>query len=215
MDERKKRGRRICRVALTGGAGSGKSSVSAHLESKGVTVISADLLAREVVAVGAPGYLAIVEHFGQKVLLADGSLDRRALRGMITRDPGAKEKVESIVQPGIVSLMEKRIEEVEAAGVSVVVVEVPLLFELGLETRFDRVLIISVDRKTQIRRLMDRDGVSEEKARALLDLQLDEEDRCSRKGHVIKNNGSLEETLKAVDKWYDCCFKMKIDAEMA
>ncbi len=204
-----------CRVALTGGAGSGKSSVADHLRERGARVISADLLAREVVAVGAPGYRKLVARFGASVLLEDGELDRRKLRGMITSDPDARAEVESIVQPAIVSLMEERMAAEEKRGAPVVVVEVPLLFEMGLEGRFDRVLIVSVDREERVRRLMRRDMVTEERARALIDLQISEADRASRKGDVIKNNGSLEETLKAVDKWYYCCLKGGNYAEMA
>lgn len=200
----------MVKVALTGGAGVGKSAVLRHLEKRGLRVIDADGLAREVVENGTPAYERIVAHFGERVCLAGGGLDRRALRELITSDPSARKEMESIVHPAIIVLMKRRMDAAERAGERAVVVEVPLLFELGMEPLFDHVLLVRIERSRQIRRLMARDNVTGERAEALLSLQMPEEEKAARGCYEIKNDGSLPDTLNLVDKWYDYCFKNNI-----
>ena len=201
------RERSMLRVALTGGAGVGKSAVLGHLEARGVRVMDADGIAREVVEEGTRGYARILSHFGEAVRLPGGGLDRGALRERITRDPGAKAALEGIVHPEIIALMKERMDAAEAAGEPLVVVEVPLLFELGMEGMFDEVLLVRLSRELQLERLMARDAVSRERAEALLALQMPEAEKAARGCYEIENGGSLGETLKSVDKWYDSCLK--------
>ena len=197
----------MLRVALTGGAGVGKSSVLRHLEGRGVRVMDADGIAREVVAEGTRGYRRIVARFGEEVRLPGGGLDRGALRERITRDPDAKAALEAIVHPEIIALMEERMDAAEGAGEPLAVVEVPLLFELGMEGMFDQVLLVRLSRELQVERLMARDSVSRERAEALLALQMPEAEKAARGCYEVENGGTLGETLKSVDKWYDSCLK--------
>jgi len=157
----------MLKVAVTGCAGSGKTSVCNRFKELGVKVISSDVLAREVVAQDSTAYNKIINYFGKRVLKKDGGLNRRMLRRIIINDNIAKKALESFVHPEIIKLMHSQMIKAEKDGNHVVLVEVPLLFELGMEDRFDVVIAVIADRKLRVKRLMDRDDVSREDAEAL------------------------------------------------
>lgn len=167
-----------------------------------MNVISADALSREVVLPGTPAFNKIVSSFGNQVLQDDGSLNRQMLRRSITENAAAKEKLEKIVQPEIIRRMHQKIEAAENAGEAAVVVEVPLLFELGLEDEFDLVILVRVDYDVQVVRVMARDHVTREEAEALLNIQMSEKKKIERSEIVIDNNGTIEDLLKSVDRLY-------------
>ncbi len=192
----------MLKVAVTGCAGSGKTSVCNCFKELGVKVISSDVLAREVVAQDSPAYNKIINYFGKKVLTKDGSLNRRMLRRIIINDNSAREALESFVHPEIIELMHSRMIKAKRDGNHVVLVEVPLLFELGLEDRFDVVIAVIADRKLRVKRLMDRDDVSREDAEDLLNYQLPDEDKARRAEFVIKNDGSFAQTIRSVGHLY-------------
>ena len=192
----------MLKVAVTGCAGSGKTSVCNRFKELGVKVISSDVLAREVVAHDSPAYNKIINYFGKKVLTKDGSLNRRMLRRIIINDNPARQALESFVHPEIIKLIHSQMIKAEKDGNHVVLVEVPLLFELGMEDLFDVVIAVIVDRKLRVKRLMDRDDVSREDAEALLNYQLPDEDKARRAEFVIKNDGSFAQTIRSVDHLY-------------
>lgn len=192
----------MLKIAVTGSAGSGKTSVCNRFKELGVKVISSDILAREVVAEGSPAYNKIVNYFGKKVLTEDGSLNRRMLRRIIINDNSAKEALESFVHPEIIKLMHSQMIKAEKDENHVVLVEVPLLFELGIEGCFDVVIVVIADRKLRVKRLMDRDDVSREDAETLLSHQLPDEDKATRAEFVIKNDGSFAQMIRSVDHLY-------------
>ncbi len=187
------------KVAIAGGACSGKTSVCNRLKELGVRVISSDVLAREAVRQGSPAYKNIVNYFGKKVLEDDGFLNRRMLRHIIIRDEVARRYLERFVHSEIIHIMQLKITKAENAGTPVVAVEVPLLFELDMEDMFDVVVVISADYELKVKRLMERDGVSCNDAKALLNIQMSDKEKVKRADFVIKNDGSIEYLINSVD----------------
>jgi len=191
------------RIAVTGGAGSGKSLVCKRFGELGAAVIDCDELAREAVAPGSYAYRNIVAYFGKSVVCPDGTLDRRRLRRRIVSDEGARSVLNGMVHPEIIRLMRSRMVKAEAAGKEMIVVEVPLLFELGLEDRFDAVIVVSVSSEAQLQRLATRDNISLDQARALADTQMPDAQKRRKAMFLIENNGSIEDLIRAVDEMYN------------
>lgn len=179
------------RVGLTGGIGSGKSTVSAALAELGAVVIDADLVAREVVARGTPGLAAVVAEFGPEVLTADGDLDRPALGAVVFADDAARKRLEAIVHP----LVHERVAAIEAdaAPDAVVVHDIPLLTETGRAGSFDAVVVVDVPTEVQVERLVRDRGMTEADARARIAAQATREDRIAVATHVIDNTGTLDD----------------------
>ncbi|MCA9556315.1 MAG: dephospho-CoA kinase, partial [Myxococcales bacterium] len=136
-------------VGLTGGIGSGKSTVAAILRALGAVVIDADVLAREAVAPGSPGLAEVVARFGPDILDPDGALDRRALGRHVFKDAAARADLNAIVHPRVGQLAAERIQAARDAGAPLVVYDVPLLYESGLEAGFEAVIVVYVDEATQ------------------------------------------------------------------
>ena len=190
------------KIAVTGCAGSGKSIVCRRFGRLGATVISADQIAREIVSVGSPAYLSIVEDFGKQVLFEDGSLNRAMLRHIIIHSKEARGKVDRATHPEIVSVMDAQISHAEKSGIPFIVAEVPLLFELHLEKKFDVIVSVSVDADVRVRRLVDRDKVSRKDALGLSRTQMADEEKLQRADFILKNNGSIEALERAADDLY-------------
>ncbi len=187
----------VVRVGLTGGVGSGKSTVSAMLRELGAVVIDADVLAREVVEPGTGGLAAVVEAFGDGVLAADGSLDRAAMGRLVFADEGARRRLEAIVHP----LVHQRAAEIEAdapAG-ALVVHDIPQRAESPREGAFDAVLVIDVPEDEQVRRLVEDRGWTETDARARIAAQATREQRLAIATHVLDNSGDLESLRSQVE----------------
>jgi len=193
-------------VAVTGGAGSGKSLVCRHLARKGAHLIDADQIAREVVMPGTQGLKMVADHFGPSVLRADGSLDRAALRREILADERARKDLEAILHPEILLLMGARIRMASETGCEVVVAEVPLLFELGMACQFDKSVLVKARRDVKVKRLTARDQVSQTDARRLLDLQMPDAEKEKYADIVIENNGTVEELIKNVDRLHEMIY---------
>ncbi|OEU68242.1 MAG: dephospho-CoA kinase [Desulfobacterales bacterium PC51MH44] len=192
----------VLKVAVTGGAGSGKTTVCKRLKELGVKVISSDALAREAVAKGSPAYKNIVNYFGEKVLISDGNINRQLLRRTIINDDVARLALERFIHPEISKLMQRKTAKAEEDGDRVVLIEVPLLFELGLEGQFDVVVVVSTDFEVRVKRLMDRDNISREEAENLLNVQMPNNDKVERAEFVLTNEGSKEQLKKSVDLFY-------------
>jgi dephospho-CoA kinase len=187
------------KIAVTGGAGSGKTSVCSRLKALGVEVISADDMAKEAVVPGSGALQKIVGFFGKKIVLPDGTLNRKMLRRMITDDDTARITLESILHHEISTLILKNVVRVEKEGQPMVVIEVPLLFELNLQDRFDWVIVVSAGRELRIQRLMERDHISRDSAENLINVQMPDKKKIERADYVVWNEGSKEELVRSVD----------------
>lgn len=193
----------MLKVAVTGGAGAGKTVVCDCFGRLGAHVISLDELAREAVKRDSPILEAIADHFGKGILRTNGSLDRRKLRGIITRDARARKVLESLTHPEIFRLFEEKVAAIESRHEDgVVVVEVPLLIELGIQDQFDVMVLVEASSDLQKSRLMARDGSSSAEAQALLGIQMVAEKKRPYADYIVKNLGPLDEMEVAVKKIY-------------
>jgi dephospho-CoA kinase len=191
------------KLGVTGGVGSGKSLICEYLAEKGITIVKTDDLARKAVLPGTHAYSLIVSRFGDQVIAGDGHLDRKRLREVITHDPGEKAALENIIHPEVFRLMAEAYEAARQRGDEIVAVEVPLLFEVGMDGLFDDTLLVCADRDVRIRRIMSRDQVTRDQAEALIGIQMPDEEKRKRAGYVIENNDSVEKTRLAVDGFYE------------
>lgn len=187
-------------VGLTGGIGSGKSTVSAELARLGAVVIDYDLLAREVVEPGTPALAAIVERFGSDLLTAEGALDRPRLGSIVFADPAALKDLETITHAAI---GERAAALAGAAGPDAVVVhDNPLLVEMGAAAACDVVVVVDVPVEVQVERLVQQRGMTEADARARIDTQASRAERAGVADLVIDNTGPVDELASIVgDVW--------------
>jgi dephospho-CoA kinase len=183
---------------LTGGIASGKSTVAALLRRLGAAVINADELSREVVQPGQAAWKEIIETFGSNILQEDRSLDRKKLRKLVFHDPQARKQLEAIIHPRVRSLAEQRIRELAAAGTSIIVYEVPLLFEGQIQVWLRPVILVACDPATQKQRLRQRDHLTDIEAQQHLDAQMALEEKRKLADYVIENTGSLEDLEQQV-----------------
>jgi dephospho-CoA kinase len=189
----------MVRVALTGGIATGKSTVLRRLTAAGIPVIDADLLARQVVARGTPGFDAVVARFGPGVVAAAGDLDRRALGARVFADPAARAALEAIVHPAVYVAIAAWFAGLPAAT-RVAVADIPLLFETGRAGDFDRVVVVACSRDEQRRRRRTRDGLTDAEVDARLAAQWPIEHKANRADRVIWTNGSLADTEREADR---------------
>lgn len=188
-------------IALTGGIASGKSTVATLLAARGAVLVDADLVAREVVEPGTEGLAEIVARFGGQVLAEDGSLDRAALGQIVFADPAARADLEAITHPRI---RHRSAELVAGAPAAAVVIQViPLLLETGQTGRFQEVIVVDATVEEQIRRLRDREGISEEAARSRLAAQVDRGQRLAAATRIIDNTDGAEDLGAQVDRLWE------------
>jgi dephospho-CoA kinase len=190
------------RVGLTGGIGSGKSEVSRRLAAAGAVLIDSDALAREVVEPGGEGLARIVEEFGEGVLTGEGTLNREKLGSIVFSDPEKLARLNAITHP----LIGARSAELQEAAPedAVIVFDVPLLAENGLESLYALVVVVDAPVETQLERLTSLRGMSEEEARKRIAAQATREQRLAIADRVIDNSGTLEELAGQVDRlWTD------------
>ena len=183
-------------VGITGGIGSGKSAVTDHLETLGITVVDADKVARVVVEPGTSGLAAIAQHFGHTILLPTGGLDRAALRKIVFDNPNERKVLEDITHPRIRDEIARQLSEATSAYV---VLSSPLLLESGQSTFADFVVVVDVPDAVQLTRTMSRDDNSEQLVKQIMAAQLDRETRLSRGDTSIANNASLEALHEKVE----------------
>ena len=190
-------------VGLTGGIGSGKSTVASMLEELGAVVFDADALARQAVEPGTPGHDLVVERFGPNVLLPGGDLDREALASIVFADPAARRDLEAIVHPEVRRLFAEGCERYDGTD-TVVVFSAPLLVETGMHTAFDVLVVVSASAKTQVERLMRERAMSEAAIRARIDAQLPLEAKAEVADVIVDNEGSRDELRPQVERlWAD------------
>lgn len=191
-------------VALTGGIGSGKSTVAAMLAERGAAVVDADDLAREAVVPGRPGYDAVVRRFGPGVVASDGTLDRSALAEVVFADPAALADLNGIVHPAVREAIAERLAALAGGTAEVVVLEIPLLVESGGSYQVDAVIVVDCPEDVAVRRLVEGRGISEADVRRRMAAQATRTDRLAAADTVIDNTGPPDALTPQVDVlWSD------------
>lgn len=185
-------------VGLTGGIGSGKSTVASMLAERGAVVVDADQLAREAVAVGTAGHRAVVERFGAGLIAGDGSIDRRALAGVVFGDPAALADLNAIVHPPVQEAIAGRVAELAGTD-AVVVLEIPLLVESGRSYGASRVVVVDCPVDVAVGRLVERRGMDAADARRRIAAQVSREARLAAADVVIDNSGPMAALEAQVD----------------
>ncbi len=190
------------KIALTGGAGSGKSTVAKMFAELGAQVLDADAIAREVVAPGKPAWEALRREFGPEFFREDGTLNRGKLARRVFSDPGALARLNAIVHPEVARELKARLAALAGEGAALVIVEVPLLFEAGLEKGYDAVIVVDCPASQQQARLLARDARSAAEIAGLLSAQMPLAEKRARADYVVDNSGTLEATQRQVkDIW--------------
>lgn len=190
-------------IGLTGGIASGKSTVSNCLKELGAHIIDADLIAHQTMEPGQPAYHEIIQHFGPQVVSSTGAIDRKKLGAIVFNQPEELKILNHLTHPHIDKSIRQRIKDAAAHGVGVAVLDVPLLFEVGLDKLADVVWVVWVDQSTQLQRLMKRDNIDEDAAKAKIASQMPLDEKKKRAQVVIDNNGSIEDTRKQVTEFYN------------
>ncbi len=199
---------------LTGGIGSGKSSVAERFRARGLPIIDADLLAREVVEPGAEALREIQACFGAEVLASDGRLDRAALAARVFSDPEARRALESITHPRIAALAQQKLDELAARGEPLAAYMAPLFYENALEKHYSPVVVVTASEAQQLERASRRDGVSAKDIEARLRAQLPLSEKAARADYRIDNSGTLSETWAQADRVLDAiCASLSIPVE--
>jgi dephospho-CoA kinase len=189
-------------IGLTGGIGSGKSTVSQMLAELGAVVLDADKVGHEAYQPGTVVWKEVVAAFGQKVVAADGSIDRKKLGAIVFGDPAALERLNGIMHPRMHEMMAARIEEYRRQGVKVVVLEAAILLEAGWVSLADEVWLTVASESAVVQRAKERTGLPEEQIRSRIRSQLSNEEREKQAKVVISNDGSLDELrAKVVELW--------------
>jgi len=189
----------VLRVALTGGIATGKTYVLDRFRERGVPCLDADNLAHGAMSAGTGATAAIAAHFGAGILAPDGSVDRAKLGPIVFDDPAARRALEAIVHPAVYRSLSAAVRAFELSGDSMVVADIPLLFETGAETRFNRVIVTACPPALQLTRLLER-GLSEPAARQRLAAQWPTDEKVARADFLIRTDGTFEETDRQVDQ---------------
>ena len=193
-------------IGLTGGIGSGKSTVADLFTRHGVAVLDTDQVARQVVARGEPALAEITDYFGAAVLDTDGELDRRAMRERIFQDPQAREKLEAITHPRIRDYVRHWIAQ-QSGHYCIVII--PLLLEKGWTELIDRILVVDVTESLQRERTTQRDGMSHEQVAAIMATQVSRQTRLDAADDIISNDGDMAELRAQVDTLHEKYLRLK------
>jgi dephospho-CoA kinase len=199
-------------IGLTGNIGSGKSTVARQLEKLGAKIIDADQVARQAVTPGSPGLQEIVNAFGAGVLDSNGKLDRKKMGSLVFADPQARDKLNKITHPKIKEEIEREIDLFKkgnktGSGNRVLVIDAPLLIEVGLEQNVDEIWVVKINQEEQIERLAKRDGMTAKEALRRIAAQMSQEDKVRLAARVIDNSGSKEETIAQVNRHWEQMIK--------
>ncbi|MDH7602231.1 MAG: dephospho-CoA kinase [Armatimonadota bacterium] len=201
-------------IGVTGGIASGKSTVLEMLRKRGAETLSADQVARQILARGEPAYHEVLERFGTAVIDADGNINRSRLAEIVFADEQARHDLNRITHPRIIERIRSAIEEFRKGtdGNGVLAVEIPLLYECGLEDIVDCVLVVAAEQGIQVHRLTTRTGITSEEALRRINSQMPMSEKVRRADFVVWNNGSLQELEQAVDEfWKKVCCNARVD----
>jgi dephospho-CoA kinase len=193
----------MLRVGLTGNIATGKSHVSTEFAELGARVIDADHIAHELLCKGTETYAGIVEAFGKEVLDGDGNIDRKKLGNIIFFDPGKRAVLNGLTHPAIGSEIGRRIEALERAhDDGIVIIEAALLVEVGSYTKYHALVVVRCETSLQIERLVERDGLTVEAAKARIDSQMAMEEKLKLADYVIDTSGTMKDTHTQVEAVY-------------
>lgn len=196
-------------VALTGGIGSGKSTISSKFESLGVPVIDSDIIARQIVEPGHPCLKAVIDEFGIDIL--DGAkLDRKKLGALIFSNIQAKQRLENILHPTIYENIEKQISDIDYPYC---IVEIPLLIETRAMDRFDRILVIDIPEDIQLSRIVERDNIPTEYIMNIIKNQISRGERLKFADDIIENNGKIDDLDQSIQKLHNKYLKLASENE--
>lgn len=183
----------MLKIGLTGSIGTGKSTVSKLLRERGIAVIDADLLAREIVKKGQECLNDLKNVFGNQILTLDGELDRKKLGQIVFSDDGKLELLNSITHPHIRRRMKDQMNELESKNNKVIVLDIPLLFEAKMEDLVDIILVVFAKEEIQTKRITERDNCTQEEAMRIIKAQISQQDKISKSDYTIDNSGTIEE----------------------
>lgn len=197
--------RQILRVGLTGGIASGKTTVSGLLAEHGAFVLDADRIGHDLIAPGGAAHDAVVARFGASIVEPDGSISRPRLGAIVFSDPEARRALDAIVHPLVLPEVNRRLAAyLETGNALVAVVDAALLVEAGMARAFHRLVVVRCVRETQIRRLMARNGLSQQEADRRIDAQAPLEAKLAAADYVIDTDGTMRQTREQVDRlWRD------------
>ncbi|MBM7071134.1 dephospho-CoA kinase [Shewanella sp. 202IG2-18] len=182
-------------VGLTGGIGSGKTTVANLFAAQGIELVDADIVAREVVAIGSEGLNEIAAHFGESILLENGELNRASLREKVFSNEDQRQWLNQCLHPKIRSRM---LQLINSSSSEYTVLVVPLLFENGLDKLVNRTLVVDISNELQIKRTSKRDAVSKAQIQSIIDSQMSRKDKLSKANDVICNQGEITDLEQAV-----------------
>jgi dephospho-CoA kinase len=189
------------RIGLTGGIASGKSLVAAMLRDLGAGIVDADVVAREVLAPGGPAYADVVAAFGPGIVLAGGGIDRKALAALIFGDPAARQRLNAFTHPHIRRRMDEETARLATSDrYEIIALDIPLLFETRGAGDLDGVMVVYTDDAIRLKRLMARDGVTEDEARRRMAVQMPLAEKAARADWLIDNSGTPEDTRRQVER---------------
>lgn len=183
----------MLKIGLTGSIGTGKSTVSKLLRERGIAVIDADLLAREIVKKGQECLNDLKNVFGNQILTLDGELDRKKLGQIVFSDDSKLELLNSVTHPHIRRRIKAQMNELESKNNKVIVLDIPLLFEAKMEDLVDIVLVVFAKEEIQIKRITERDNCTQEEAMRIIKAQISQQDKISKSDYTIDNSGTIEE----------------------
>lgn len=187
----------MLKIGLTGGIGSGKSTVAERFKSNGISVIDADKIAKDVVKKGQPALQKIEAKFGPAILKANGELDREAMRRIVFQDPESLDWLNKCLHPII---RQEINQQIASATSDYVILDIPLLFENKLQSLVDRILVVDVPVETQLQRVIHRDNNSKELVQSIIDKQVSREFRLQHADDIVDNSGSQDQLMAQIDK---------------
>ncbi|WP_206458034.1 dephospho-CoA kinase [Anaerovorax sp. IOR16] len=187
-------------IGLTGGIGSGKSTVSRYLREKGIVVLDADEIAREIVLPGSDTLNELTDFFGKEILLEDGSLNRKKLGSIVFSDSVKKLKLDRIMHGKIIEQIQKSLQKEREQGVPYVMIDAPLLLETGMDKIVDQVWLVEMKDELRIDRVMKRDKLSEEEVKARILQQMNAEEKRKKSHVIIDNSSNLANLYAKVDQ---------------
>lgn len=191
-------------IGLTGGIASGKSTVAKVLAELGAYIIDADKVAHEIVKPGNPAWRDVIKRFGDDILNPDSTINREKLGEIVFGNNDLLDELNKITHPRVMEKFKDELQSIKTNNPNaIVILEVPLLYETHLERLCDLVIVVWVDRETQIKRLMSRDEINEEAAIKRIDSQLDLDEKAKKADYVIDNRKTVEETIKIATNYYN------------
>jgi dephospho-CoA kinase len=187
-------------IGITGGIGSGKSALSDYLIGKGYAVLDADQIARETTAAGSEGLAALVERFGEEILLPDGNLDRRGLAALAFSDGEKRGELNALLHGRIGARMDELLDERRAEGAALVFLSAPLLIEAGMRGKVDELWLVEAGEEERIQRVRERDGLTEAEIRRRMDAQMPAGEKRKHADVILDNSGSLADLRRQADR---------------